>query len=437
MYVRSINTAPLPSQTPSTDAQPAAAGATGSAASAGFDPDAFNPHDPAFLADPYPTYALFREHAPVHPVKPYESCWVFRHSHCLQVLEDTATWVKNPPGAAPPGYGPPAMMPRFPQGLFTSDPPLHTQLRDLLEPVFMNAIETAPSYAREIGEPLLAAARAKGAIELVADYALPLPAGVLFAIFDIPEGEHEKDIWSGLIAWQAAIAAAHDITQPLTVRGAGATCSMALNTFFEGMLLEGDAASASRASKGLFAAMVKALRGAGLSAQQVQICACDLLVAGYLSTTFVIALGMRNLLLHPDQLQKLRAEPALVHSAYEEMLRFDAPVHIVDRCAAVATELAGRTFAPGDNVSVVLGSANRDPDAFSEPDRFEIERAERTHLGYGWGIHHCIGAPLSRMVAPLALAMLLAEFDTLALAGPLEWQTDPYLRSPRTLPLRF
>jgi cytochrome P450 len=400
-----------------------------------FDPDAFDPHDPAFLADPYPTYALFREQAPVYPVKPYESCWVFRYEDCVNVLNDTDVWIKNPPGGLPPTPGPHAMMASFPEGLFGTDPPLHTRLRDLLEPVFTGSITEAEVTARAIAAPLLQAARKKGSIELVSDYALPLPASVLFSVLGIPEGDYGQDIWEGLIAWQAAIASSHDITQPIEVRGMGATCAMALNSFFEGILVQDTGESRP---EGLFAEMCAAFRDAGLSPQQIQVCASDLLVAGYLSTTFILGLGVRNLLLHPDQLEKLRADPSLARPALEEMLRFDGSVHIVDRCAGRDTELGGRKFAPGDKISVVIGSANRDPEGFPEPDRFDIERKETTHVAFGEGIHVCIGAPLARIVAPLALEALLAEFPELTLdAVPPQWQTDPYLRALTSLQLRF
>ena len=118
------------------------------------------------------------------------------------------------------------------------------------------------------------------------------------------------------------------------------------------------------------------------------------------------------------------------------MLRFDPAVHIVDRCAATETELGGHRFAPGEAISLVLGSANRDPGVFPDPDRFDIERDAGGHLSFGRGIHECIGAPLSRTVGPVALELLLAQFDELALEGEPLWQTDPYLHALTSLPLR-
>lgn len=400
-----------------------------------FQPGNFNPHDPAFLADPYPTYAQFREQAPIHRVEPYESSWVFRYEDCRQVLLDTDVWIKNPPGGSKPSAGPYSVMSSFPEGLFASDPPLHTELRDILEPLFAEAIVQAPKEAGKIAGPLLEAARRQGRMEMVSDYALPLPAKVLFKLLGIPEDERHVGVWNALIGWQAAIVAAHDITQSLGVRAAGATCSMALNTFFEGLLLEDESKSPARGS--LFAQICRAFKKAGLSTQQVQVCACDILVAGYLSTTFVLCTGVRDLILHPDQQEKLRGNPSLVGPALEEMLRFEGPVQLIDRCAASETELGGQVFKPGEKISTVVGSANRDAGAFHEPDSFEIEREDTTHLAFGEGIHHCIGAPLVRLVAPVALEMLLAAFPELAIDGLAQWQTDPYLHAITSLPLRF
>jgi pimeloyl-[acyl-carrier protein] synthase len=398
----------------------------------GFDPTQFDPHAPAFIADPYPTYDNFREHAPVYPVKPYGSSWMFRYEDCAQVLSDTEVWVKK--GVLEHAHGPYGMMSSFPENLFQSDPPLHTELRGILEPLVNAVSESAPQLARGVAEPLLQAARGRGRIELVADYALPLPSRVLFTLLGIPNEGDQAGVWEGLMAWQAAIVAGHDVTQPVPVQAAGGTALMALTAFFEAML---EAGAKSASPEGLFAQMCEAFDNAGLSHQQVQVCACDLVIAGYITTAFILGTGVRNLLLSPDQMQRLREDPSLVHSALEEMLRFDGPVQLLDRCAASETEVGGYQFKLGDRVTTVIGSADRDPAQFSEPARFDIARSVRTHFGFGGGIHECIGAPLVREVVPVGLEMLLAEFPELAVDGDQQWQSDPYLRALTRLPLRF
>jgi cytochrome P450 len=213
----------------------------------------------------------------------------------------------------------------------------------------------------------------------------------------------------------------------------GATCSMALISFFEAMLLE------KPSKAGLFGKLVKAFKKAGLSDGDVQVCAFDFVVAGYLSTTFIIGTGTRNLLNNPEELRELRDNPSLMPGALEEMMRYDGPVQIIDRVAAEDTQLGEYKFKKYDKVIVVVGSANRDPRKFHNADRFLIDRGgeQEQHLGFGDGIHHCIGAPLVRMVAPVAFEMLLTAFPKLAPAGDPQWQTDPYLRAVTNLPLQF
>jgi len=396
----------------------------------GWNPAQFNPHDPAFLADPYPTYAKFRDEAPIYPVPVYSTDWCFRYADCQTILTSTDVWIKNPPGGSPPAYGPYGAMANFPLGLFSSDPPLHTQLRGILEPMFDQAIQSGPALAAQFAEQQLATIKPQGRMELISDYALPVPSSVLFTLLGIP---NTPGMWSSLITWQAAIVAAHDITQTQAVRGVGATCSMALNSYFEGLLL----ANEKTPAQGYFFEICNAFAKAGLSSQEVQMCAIDFLVAGYLSTTFIIGTGIRNLLLNPGQLEALRANPALMGGALEEMLRMDGPVQVIDRYAAVDTELDGRPYKQNSKVTAVVGSADHDPAVFTNPESFQIQRGDEAHLAFGAGIHYCIGAPLARLVAPVAIEQLLEAFPNLALDGIPQWQTDPYLRAVTSLPLRF
>jgi pimeloyl-[acyl-carrier protein] synthase len=360
----------------------------------------------------------------------YSTDWCFRYADCQTILTSTDVWIKNPPSGSPPAYGPYGAMANFPLGLFSSDPPLHTQLRGILEPMFDQAIQSAPTLAAQLAEQQLATIKPQGRMELIADYALPVPSSVLFTLLGIP---NTPGMWSSLITWQAAIVAAHDITQTPTVRGAGATCSMALNSYFEGLLL----ANEKMPAQGYFFEICDAFAKAGLSPQEVQMCAIDFLVAGYLSTTFIIGTGIRNLLLNPGQLAALRADPALMGGALEEMLRMDGPVQVIDRYAAVDTELDGRQYKQNSKVTAVVGSADHDPAVFTHPESFQIQRGDEAHLAFGAGIHYCIGAPLARLVAPAAIEQLLGAFPNLALDGIPQWQTDPYLRAVTSLPLRF
>ncbi len=413
-----------------------------------FDPSAFNPHDPAYSANPYPTYAQFREHAPVFWVEPYESYWVFRYEDAMRVFNDSDNFGPAPGPPAPPGVNdfmknrtepPPAIPPgpfdilaNFPEGLFFLDPPEHGRVRGLLEPMFAQAIENATTVAAIAARQKLVAAKQSGLIELYMDYALPMPAAVLLSIMGVPQQD-----WTGIGGWIGANLAGHDITQPASVQGMGATCYVALIGYLQG-LMRGCPFHASKG--GMLDLMTTGGVGPGkMEAAQVQTTAANLMIAGYLSTTFLIATGMYNLL-RTNQLALLRSQPTLLMNAIDEMLRFDAPAQLVDRFVAKQTvTLGGRTLIAGDPVTVVLGSANHDPAAFPNPDTFDITRTfdpKWPHLGFGWGIHRCIGAPLvMQHSAPVAFKMLLEELPVIRLHGTPQWQTDPYLRSVSNLPL--
>ena len=280
----------------------------------------------------------------------------------------------------------------------------------------MDAIAHGDELVSRFADPILAGAQETGRIELVFDYALPVPSSVLFSILGIPA---DPMVWQGLLAWISAI-----------VRGArhhpeheracgGGTCVMALQTFIDGLIHQ----NLKDPQPGPAGRDVPAISD-DFTADDVQACCADFLIAGYLSTTFLICTGTRNLLANPEQAKKLRDNRGLIGDAVEEMLRFDAPAQLVDRVVAADTELGGVTLKAGDKVTAVLGSADRDPDAFANPDEFRIDRDDRDQVSFGAGIHHCIGAPLVRLVAPLAIGKLM-ELDGLAVDGLAQWQTDP------------
>jgi cytochrome P450 len=163
-----------------------------------------------------------------------------------------------------------------------------------------------------------------------------------------------------------------------------------------------------------------------------------LLSTGHETTTHLIGNGLLALLLHPDQKKKLKMDTGLLASSVEEMLRYDNPVQITYRSAVEDAEIHGRLIRRGDLVNTVIGSANRDPERFTNPDRFDITRSEGRHLGFGMGIHFCIGAPLVRLEAEIVFETLLRRFPGMALATEqLEWQEHPIFRGLKTLPVHL
>jgi cytochrome P450 len=384
----------------------------------------FDPHAPAYSKNPYPFYAEARELTPVLKVQPYDSWWVFRDVDVRQVLLDTEGFTKANPrqeGLPPPMDALASLGP----GLFMMDPPRHTAVRPLLDRLLFGAIEGIAATVELQARQLIDATRGSARFEFVQAFARPLPAQVLFQVMGLPQAT------TPLSGWVDGYIAGHDTTAPAGVQAASGTCAFALQAYFLALAQGGPACPRS----GLFRGMVDSVGPQGLKSNEVATTALNLAIAGYASTTYLLATGLLRLLEHPEQLAALRADPGLAANAVAEMLRHDAPAQLVDRYAARDCTLGGVKIRRGDAVTAVIGSANRDRRRWPDPDRFDIHRNTAGQIGFGDGIHACLGAPLVQQVAPTALNVLLREYPVLRLAGTPQWQTDPYLRSVANLPV--
>ncbi len=420
-----------------------------------FDPDSFNPHDPEYSKNPYPVYAQMREHSPVHWVDPYEAFWVFRHEDVMRVLNDSETFSElnfaknNHDVPAKPAPGPFDVLANNPQGLFFLDPPRHGEIRKPMDEYLQRAAAQAEAIAAIVSRKLLVDAKQSGRMEFYNAFALPLPSSVVLKIMGIPQQD-----WPGIIQWVGAIEMGHDITQPPAIQGTAATCAMALGSYYAALIrgTRGDGCPVKAGAGGLLDLMIT--EGMGpmpkMSAADVEASSVNLAVAGYLSTTFLIATGLLTLLGGDPSLQNgnrsdeplpidiLRKKPELIPAAVNEMLRHDSPFQLTDRYVVNHNvKMGGKQLKRGDHVSVVIGSANRDASVYPDPDVFDITRKGPPHIAFGAGIHRCYGAPIVERVAPVAFRMILQELSTIRLAGTPYWQTDPYIRSVSNLPLEI
>jgi cytochrome P450 len=385
----------------------------------------FDPHATAYSKDPYPFYAQARELTPVLKVQPYDSWWVFRDADVRQVLLDTEGFTKADPLQDSLPKPPMDALANLGPGVFMMDPPRHTVVRPLLDGLFGPAIAGIEQAVELQARQLLDATRGSARFEFVQAFARPLPAQVLFQVMGMPQAT------PALSGWVDGYIAGHDVTAPMGARMGMLTCTFALQAYFLALAQGGAACPHS----GLFKGMMDSVGPQGLSRNEVATSSLNLAIAGYASTTYLLATGLLRLLQNPEQLAALRAEPGLALNAVWEMLRFDAPAQLVDRFATRDVTLGGVQIRRGDAVTAVIGSANRDPARWPDPDRFDIRRDTAGQIGFGDGIHHCLGAPLVHQVAPTALKVLLGEFPVLRLAGTPQWQTDPYLRSVANLPV--
>jgi unspecific monooxygenase len=398
----------------------------------------FNPNDPSFIADPYPTFAWYRDHLPVAqlelvPGMPATTAtWVFRDEDVRHVLTDTDTFVKRvdmPPADPTKPPAPPSVFGSLgvlPPGLLSSDPPRHSVVREAVEPSFTAAIAQAAEFAEQAVADQLQHLASTRRFEVVQDYALVVPSTVLLRVLGLPS--QHLPILQG---WVQSVATAHNITMPLAQQAYGGVCAMAMRTYYDALVAENQ----GKSGPGMLGGVCQHL-GSDLQLHDVQAVMSDMLVAGYLTTTYLISTGIRSLLSNPDQLAALRADPSLLPSAVEEMLRFDSPAQLLDRLVAQPTTLGGVALDRGAHLVLSIGSANHDPQRFTNPDMFDISRDDTTQIGFGDGIHTCIGAPLARIVAPIAIKGLLT-LDDLRIDGLAQWQPDPYLRGLVSLPVAY
>ncbi|KES04335.1 cytochrome P450 [Streptomyces toyocaensis] len=316
------------------------------------------------------------------------------------------------------------------RNMLQSDPPDHTRLRRLVAGRFTpGRIAALRPRIETVARELLDRLPRTGTADLVSGYALPLPVTVICDLLGVPEADRAAfHTWS------------NELVVP-TGEEAAAASAAALTGYLTGLVAEKSRTPDDSLLGELTTAAGAPDDGARLAPEELLGMAFLLLVAGHETTVDLISATVHSLLTHPDQLALLRADPDLTGAAVEESLRYNSPVHAgAFRFAAEPLELAGTRVAAGDAVLVSLAAASRDPLAFPDPDRFDVTRRPRGHLAFGHGAHHCLGAPLARVEATVALRLLLQRHPGLALATApedLTWRTSTLLRGLTTLPLRL
>jgi hypothetical protein len=316
--------------------------------------------------------------------------------------------------------------------MFYADPPYHTRLRGLVNNAFTpTAVEQMRPHIQRIVDGLLDEVQGKGEMDAIHELAHPLPILVITQMLGLPAEERGRfKQWSDdLFAILGSVPHAPELMER-------AGRSLAELTAYLTALSE---ARRHQPQNDLLSALVGAMEeGERLTQEELIANVTILLSAGHETTSNLIGNGLLALLRNPDQMQKLLDDPELIFSAVEEMMRYDNPVQIAYRSAAEDVEIGGKWIRRGQLVNSILAAGNRDPDRFSEPDRFDITRDEGRHLGFGLGIHFCIGAPLVRLEAQIAFSTILHRFRELRLATESwDWQEHPIFRGVKSLPLRF
>jgi cytochrome P450 len=382
----------------------------------------YDPFAPDVKRDPYPYYAALRRDAPLFEI-PSRGMWaVSRHA-------DVGFALKRPDLFSSSVNSDRAEIPAS-ETLLGADPPAHTGLRKRVEHGFTpRRLRALTDRLEALTRELVGAFAARGACDVVASLAAPLPAVIIAELMGIdPTRSDDFKVWADAIISRGTGRPSPTERAVLDARVAE----------FKGYL--GDALEARRRAPGgdLLSALVHDDDGAaGLTPAQALSFAVLLLIGGAETTTNLIGNALRALFADAEVLERVRADRALVPALVEETLRFDAPVQTLLRRTTAEVELAGARIPAGAIVLLLLGSANRDESVFANAERFRLEREGTKHLAFGAGPHYCLGATLARLEAEAALGALLA-LPNLRLANPVVPLVDSYvLRGPRALEIAF
>jgi cytochrome P450 PksS len=383
---------------------------------------------PRFKANPYPFYARLRAEAPVYRVKlPFWGavCLVTRYDDVLQVIKDERfanDWSPRMPW----------LLLRFARpltrGMLNRDPPDHTRLRNLVQKAFTSRlVERLRERVQRVCDELLDAAAARGRMDVVGGFALPLPITIIGELLGVSEQDRLRfHAWS-----RSMIGVSRNTDAMRALPGIWALFRLLRRLFAQRRADPRD---------DLVTALVQAEEsGDRLSEEELLSMVILLLIAGYETTTNLIGSGALALIQHPRQRDRWRQDPALAESGVEELLRFTSPLEIASvRLAREEVAFGSVTVRAGELVAGVLGSANRDERQFPDPDALDIARDPNRHLALGQGPHFCLGAPLARLEGRIALTTLLRRFPDLRLAQPAEslrWRKSPVLRGLQALPV--
>ena len=391
--------------------------------------------DATFKANPFPFYAALRADQPVCRARigQMEGWLLTRYDDVLAALKDPrmVKEVRRIENAAELSKRPwmPGFLRAMESNMLDQDDPNHARLRGLVHRAFTPArVDALQAQIRTIATRLLDAMHGRDEIELIADFALPLPLIVICELLGVPDSDRLR-----FASWSKVL-----LLRPTALNVLRMIPAMWLLIRYLRKLI---AQKKAQPTDDLLSALHHVEEaGERLSEDEQVSMAVLLLIAGHETTVNLISSGTLALLQHPDQLALLRQHPEGIKTAVEELLRYCSPVDTAtERYASEDIELHGTRIRRGELIIPVLSAANRDPSKFRDPDTLDLSRDPNRHVAFGFGSHYCLGAPLARMEGQIALSLLLERFPQLRLAIPAEsltWRATPVVRGLKALPLR-
>ncbi|MET8609352.1 cytochrome P450 [Streptomyces misionensis] len=378
---------------------------------------AFDPWDPAFLADPYPAYAELRARGRVVRYEPTDQWLVPHHADVSALLRDRRLGRTYQHRFSHEEFGRQAPPPEHEpfhtlndHGMLDLEPPDHTRIRRLVSKAFTpRTVERLQPYVEDLANELVAGLVREGGGDLLADVAEPLPVAVIAEMLGIPEADRGQ-----LRPWSAAICGMYELNPPEETAAEAVRASVEFSEYLRGLIAARRAEPGEDLISGLIAAHDE---GDRLTEQEMISTAVLLLNAGHEATVNATVNGWWALFGNPGQLAALRADHSLVPTAIEELMRYDTPLQLFERWVLDDIEIDGTTIPRGAEIAMLFGSANHDPAVFADPGRLDLTRRDNPHISFSAGIHYCIGAPLARIELAASMTALLRQAPTLALAA--------------------
>ncbi len=390
--------------------------------------------EPEVLANPYPLYHKLRSEDPVHWDRFLHTWVVTRYPDVLNVLHsfsaDRTPTPEQLTAMGLSGLNPIAKV-MVKQMLFM-DAPAHTRLRGLASAAFTpRRVEVLRGHIQEIADNLLDRVRTRGQMDIIEDFAAPMPAIVTAEMLGVPTEDHvDLKKWSSDFAEMLGNFQHNPDRIPRVLESTNN-----LTDYFQAAIDK----NRQHPREGLIQAFMNAeIDGDRLTDEEIVANCIVTMVGGQETTTNLIGNGLLTLTRNPEELARLRDDSSLVHPAVEELLRYESPSQHTGRIAREDVQIGGRDIRKGQAVMAIMAAANRDPDRFPDPDRLILDRSDNKHLAFGWSSHFCFGAPLARMEGQIAFETLLRRLPNLEVVpGPLTWRNNSGLRGLTALPVTF
>jgi len=390
--------------------------------------------EPEVLANPYPLYQKLRSEDPVHWDRFLHAWVVTRYPDVINVLHsfsaDRTPTPEQLTAMGLAGLNPIAKV-MVKQMLFM-DAPAHTRLRGLASVAFTpQRVRVLREHIQEIADDLLDRVQTRGRMDIIADFAAPMPAIVTAEMLGVPTEDHvDLKKWSADFAEMLGNFQHNPDRIPRVLESTNK-----LVTYFQAAIGK----MRARPREGLIHSFMMAeIDGDRLTEEEIIANCVVTMVGGQETTTNLIGNGLLTLLRNREQLEQLRGNPSLIPSAVEELLRYESPSQHTGRIAREDVQIGGKQIRKGQAVMAIMAAANRDPERFPNPDQLILDRSDNKHLAFGWSSHFCFGAPLARMEGQIAFETILRRLPNLAVVpGPLTWRDNSGLRGLTALPVTF